>query len=96
MTKKRPVRTCVACGMEGEKRTLVRVVRTPEGRVELDPTGRKNGRGAYVCSYDCLETALKKGRLEKALRVALGAEDKGRLREAGKLHFSGIRAGSQG
>jgi predicted RNA-binding protein YlxR (DUF448 family) len=60
---------------------LVRVVRTPEGRVELDPTGKKNGRGAYVHeSRECWDEALKKERLARALKVAVPAEDMERLR----------------
>ncbi|MDI3269698.1 MAG: YlxR family protein [Bacillota bacterium] len=94
MKKKKPVRTCVGCEVEGDKRALVRIVRTPEGTVELDPTGRKNGRGAYVCSYDCLETVLRRGRLERALRAPLSPEDKERLREAWQTLFPEAQAGS--
>jgi len=60
----------------------VRVVRLPAGGVELDPTGKKAGRGAYVCRRSaCWEAALKKGRLDAALKTTIGADDKLRLVE---------------
>lgn len=71
-----PQRTCIACRGIEAKRGLVRVVRTPEARVELDPTGKKNGRGAYVHeSSECWDEALKKERLARALKVTVQAED---------------------
>ncbi len=71
-----PQRTCIACRSTEAKRGLVRVVRTPEGRVELDPTGKKNGRGAYVHeSRACWDEALKKERLARALKVSVPAAD---------------------
>ena len=74
-TRHIPIRTCVACGAKEGKRALVRVVRTPEGRVEVDPTGKRPGRGAYLCPRRaCWEKALKKGRLERALRSPLPPE----------------------
>lgn len=74
--KRVPQRTCVACRSTEAKRGLVRVVRTPEGRVELDPTGKANGRGAYVHeARACWDEALKKDRLGRALKVALSAGD---------------------
>ena len=77
-----PQRTCVACRSTGDKRDLVRVVRLPAGGVELDPTGKKAGRGAYVCRRSaCWEAALKKGRLDAALKTTIGADDKLRLVE---------------
>jgi len=76
-----PQRTCIACRTTEAKRALVRVVRTPEGRVELDPTGKKNGRGAYVHeSAACWDAALKKGRLGHALKVTVPPEDMERLK----------------
>ncbi len=60
-----PQRTCIACGTTKPKRELLRVVRTPQGAVELDAGGKKSGRGAYVCARrSCWELALKKHRLE--------------------------------
>ena len=75
-----PQRTCIACRSTEAKRGLVRIVRTPEGRVELDPTGKKNGRGAYVHeSRECWDAALKRDRLGHALKVAVPADDMERL-----------------
>lgn len=77
-----PRRTCVGCRRSGAKRDLVRVVRTAEGRVEVDPTGKKSGRGAYLCRHaPCWEAALKRGRLDLTLRTQIRAEDKQALRE---------------
>ena len=71
-----PLRTCIACRSTEAKRGLVRVVRTPEGRVELDATGKKNGRGAYVHeSRACWDEALKKERLARALKVNVPVDD---------------------
>lgn len=68
-----PQRTCVGCFQVKPKRELVRIVRTPEGRVEIDPTGKKNGRGAYLHrDRSCWEIALEKKRLEHALKTPLG------------------------
>jgi uncharacterized protein len=76
-----PQRTCVACRSTSAKRTLIRLVRTPEGRVEVDPTGKKAGRGAYLCSQvECWNLALNKNRLNTALMTAVSAEDSGNLR----------------
>src|SRR4051812_47294561 len=69
-----PQRTCIACRTVESKRGLVRVVRTPAGTVEIDPTGKKSGRGAYVCrSRSCWEKALKGKALETALKTTLSA-----------------------
>ncbi|HEV8696484.1 MAG TPA: YlxR family protein [Candidatus Limnocylindrales bacterium] len=62
----------MACRTARAKRDLQRVVRTPEGTVVLDPSGRMNGRGAYVCvGTDCLSNAIKKGALARALETQL-------------------------
>ena len=67
-TKKIPIRTCVACREERPKRELVRVVRTTAGAVVLDPSGKVNGRGAYLCPrLDCLKLAVKRKALHRAL-----------------------------
>ena len=68
-----PVRTCVACRTSGGKRTLLRVVRLPDGGgVALDPSGKRAGRGAYLCqSPDCVALALKQKKLERALKTPL-------------------------
>jgi len=60
------------------KRALLRVVRTPDGHVLLDATGKKSGRGAYLCArLSCEETALKKRRLEQEFELAISEEDRG-------------------
>jgi predicted RNA-binding protein YlxR (DUF448 family) len=70
-----PQRTCVSCGSATAKRELIRLVRTPRGAVEPDPTGKEAGRGAYLChSLQCWERAVNKGRLENALRTRLPNE----------------------
>ena len=67
-----PQRICVTCRERDAKRALVRIVRTPEGVVELDPTGRGNGRGAYLCDRPaCWERALKTGALSKSLNATI-------------------------
>ena len=64
-----PLRTCVGCRQVRPKRELVRVVRTPQGEVELDPTGKRAGRGAYLCpSVECLEKARRTHQLERTLQ----------------------------
>lgn len=70
--KKVPQRLCVACQSVGAKRELLRIVRSPEGQVSLDPGGKKPGRGVYLCkTRECLEKAIKEKRLEKALRIGI-------------------------
>lgn len=79
--RKKPVRTCLGCGQEADKRDLVRVVRSPEGDVAVDPSGKANGRGAYVHPrLECFEAAARKRRFDAALRVNLKEEDVERIR----------------
>jgi len=79
-TKKIPMRMCVGCREMKEKKSLIRVVRSPEGEVSLDPTGKKSGRGAYVCREgSCLQRALKQRQLERQLQVTLTEEVSGAL-----------------
>lgn len=80
--KKIPQRMCVGCGQMKAKKELIRVVRTPEGFIDLDPTGKKSGRGAYVCPDPaCLTTAVKGKRLEKALEHPISDEVLQRLEQ---------------
>ena len=75
-----PQRTCVACRTTGAKRGLVRVVRGTDGKVEVDETGKKSGRGAYLCrTAECWDKALKGKTLEYALKMAISLEDKASL-----------------
>jgi predicted RNA-binding protein YlxR (DUF448 family) len=67
-TRKIPQRMCVGCREMKNKKELLRIVRTPEGSIEIDNTGKKSGRGAYICpEIDCLQQAVKGKRLQKAL-----------------------------
>lgn len=73
--KKLPQRQCVGCREMHDKRTLIRVVKSPEGEVSLDLKGRKPGRGAYVChEVECLKRARKSRALERALETQIPAE----------------------
>ncbi len=76
-----PRRMCIACRAHDAKRELYRIVRTPEGAVEPDPTGRRNGRGAYLCGRAaCWEKALATGMLARALNVTIDTETMDALR----------------
>ena len=73
--KKVPMRMCVGCREMKPKKELLRVVKSPEGTVSIDVTGRKPGRGAYVChSADCLKRAIRQKQLERAFECSLGEE----------------------
>lgn len=70
--KKIPQRMCVGCQEMKNKKELIRIVRTPESEILLDPTGKKSGRGAYVCPNEaCVTKAYKEKRLEKSLKCAV-------------------------
>lgn len=73
--KKIPQRKCVGCQEMKSKKEMLRILRTEDGSVVLDTTGRKNGRGAYLCySADCFEKAVKSKGLERALKIAVTPE----------------------
>ena len=81
--KKVPMRMCVGCREMKPKKELLRVVRSPEGTVSIDTTGRKPGRGAYVCrSAECLKRAIKQKQLERAFECPLGEETQASLLQA--------------
>ena len=70
-----PVRMCVGCQEMKNKKEMSRVIKTPEGTFMLDATGKKNGRGAYVCpSEECLQLARKNKGLERSVKQAIPAE----------------------
>lgn len=70
-----PVRTCVGCRKGLPKRELIRVVRSPEGEVELDLTSKKPGRGVYICfSAECLNAAVKDRQLERGLKTKINKQ----------------------
>jgi len=72
--KKIPQRQCVGCRTMKDKKDLIRVVRTPEGEIVLDSTGKKSGRGAYVCPDPaCLKKARKSRALERAFSLEIPA-----------------------
>ncbi len=74
-TKKTPQRQCIGCGEMKSKKEMIRVLKTPEGEFTLDATGRKNGRGAYLCpSMDCLKKAIKGKGLERSFKMAVPKE----------------------
>ena len=80
--KKVPMRMCVGCREMKPKKELLRVVRSPEGTVSIDSTGRKPGRGAYVCrSAECLKRAIGQKQLERAFECPLGEETHASLLE---------------
>lgn len=80
--KKQPERRCTGCGEHFPKKELVRVVRTPEGEIVLDLTGKRSGRGAYICKKsDCLKKARKGKRLEYSLECAIPDEVYEKLQE---------------
>ena len=80
-----PQRTCVGCRRISPKRALVRIVRLPAGGVQVDPTGKKGGRGAYLCPHHgCWEAALERRQLDRALKVAFSPEERARLMEYGR------------
>lgn len=73
--KKIPVRMCVGCQERKEKKALVRIVKSPEGKISLDLTGKKSGRGVYIChDPKCLAQAKKTKRLERAFSCAIPNE----------------------
>lgn len=85
-----PQRTCVACRQVRTKQELIRLVRVADGRVEVDTSGGKAGRGAYLCGTpECWEVGLKRGRLEHVLRTALSRDNREELAEQGKAILRG-------
>ena len=73
--KKIPMRMCVGCREMKEKRDLIRIVGTPDGEAVLDPTGKRSGRGAYVCRQaECLKRSIRQKQLERQLEITLTPE----------------------
>ncbi len=88
MAKKIPMRQCIGCGQMKSKKDMLRIIKTPEGEITLDATGRKNGRGAYLCySGDCLDKAIKGKGLERSFQMRIPPEVYERLeREYEGIH----------
>ncbi|NLY92254.1 MAG: YlxR family protein [Firmicutes bacterium] len=79
--RKIPQRTCIGCDTVKNKKELIRIVRTPDGEVLVDFTGKKSGRGCYICpALSCLEKAFHGSLLEKKLEVKIGSEAKEKLK----------------
>lgn len=77
-----PMRMCAGCRQRFEKRQLIRVVKSPEGEISIDKTGKKSGRGAYLCCKEsCLKMALKKHAFDRVFQMQLGEEIYGELRQ---------------
>ncbi|HIT41816.1 MAG TPA: YlxR family protein [Candidatus Caccovicinus merdipullorum] len=73
--KKIPLRQCIGCGEMKSKKEMIRVLRTAEGEILIDATGRKNGRGAYLCpSCECLKKAVKSKGLDRSFKMAVPRE----------------------
>lgn len=72
MAKKTPLRKCVGCGEMIAKKEMLRVIRTKEGNIKLDPTGKENGRGAYLhFDKECFEKAVKSKGLERSFKMSI-------------------------
>ena len=75
VNKKKPARTCMACNEQKEKNELLRIVKSKEGIIEIDLTGKKSGRGAYICkNEECLDKVIKSKRLERVFEKEISAE----------------------
>ncbi len=75
MTKNIPLRMCCVCRESKDKKELLRIVKNKEGEIFIDPTGKANGRGAYICKNGtCAEEAEKKRALERSFKVSVGKE----------------------
>lgn len=82
MGKKIPLRQCVGCGEMKSKKEMMRVLKTAEGTIVLDVTGKKNGRGAYLClSLECLNKAKKNKGLERSFKMSIPEEVYGSLQK---------------
>lgn len=89
--KNSPQRTCLACRQVKAKQEMVRLVRLADGSVEVDPDGKKSGRGAYLCGVsECWEGGLKGDRLERVLRTVLTQANRGKLVNYGKGILRGV------
>jgi predicted RNA-binding protein YlxR (DUF448 family) len=86
-----PERTCLACQCKRPKWELVRIVRTPQGTLEIDSRGKKAGRGAYLCKMrGCWELGLQKKRLAQALKIEISPKQHAELLEYGRTFPAAI------
>ncbi|HIQ97259.1 MAG TPA: YlxR family protein [Candidatus Limivivens merdigallinarum] len=73
--RKVPMRKCIGCQEMKNKKDMIRILKTTEDRIEIDTTGKKNGRGAYICpSRDCFEKAVKTKGIERSLKMSIPRE----------------------
>ena len=93
--KRVPVRTCIGCRTTGSKRGLIRIVRSSSG-VQVDSTGKQDGRGAYVhAQRECWDRALRGRKVSQALRMEIGRQDRQRLRDYAAMLLRGGAPGFQ-
>ena len=79
--KKQPQRTCMGCNEKKDKKELIRIVKSKDGDIQIDKTGKQNGRGAYICNdINCLEKLIKSKRLEKVFEMTISEEVYNNLR----------------
>jgi predicted RNA-binding protein YlxR (DUF448 family) len=89
--KHKPQRTCIVCRETKDKRDLIRVVRTPAGNLIVDPSGKANGRGAYLCRQgSCWEKSLQKQRLTQALKITPSVEELAALQAQLQVELSKV------
>ena len=82
MKRKIPQRVCIGCQETKDKKQLIRIVRNKEGEVFYDPTGKANGRGAYICkNIDCFNSAIKNKKIEKAFNKSIDETTQNQLRD---------------
>lgn len=75
INKKKPARTCMACNEQKEKNDLIRIVKSKDGIIDVDLTGKKSGRGAYICKSEaCLDKLIKSKRLERIFEQEISSE----------------------
>ena len=80
--RKVPLRKCIGCNEMKNKKEMIRILKTPEGEFVVDATGRKNGRGAYICPLECLGKAMKNKGLSRSLKAEIPSEVYEQLKEA--------------
>jgi predicted RNA-binding protein YlxR (DUF448 family) len=94
-TRHVPQRTCLGCRQVKAKRELIRIVNTSDGNLEVDITGKKAGRGAYLCpTSECWEAGLKGNRLDHALRTNLSQDGRAQLMKYAEGHLKGVNSAS--
>lgn len=95
-TRHIPERSCIACGRKLPKRDLIRIVRDAQGQVRVDPTGKSNGRGSYLCAAaQCWERGIRKGGVERGLRSPVSSQDRQLLFDYYRQHLAGLTPGEE-